>query len=150
MDTLRRHKAGLKLLPMPSMQKRLWYDRSDLSREIDCHRMEDTKRKGWSSMRGTQTHYDLELQPETQKWLEELPESVRPIHLPKEFARVANNIASTWKRPLECDKVFADLLLDNRGTRQGFPLKVLAEIYALSEYHSTIVFLRTKKPDSWY
>jgi hypothetical protein len=112
--------------------------------------MEGGKKKDWSLERKPQSREDLELQPSTIQWLKDLPDSVRPVHLPKEFARVANNIASTWKRPLECDKVFTDLLLDNRGTRQGFPLKVLAEIYALSEYYSTVVFPKTKKPNLWY
>ena len=101
----------------------------------------------WVSKRQQQISFDLELQPETQQWLDDFPEEVRPVNLARQFARVANKIARAWRRPAICDGVFEELLIDHRGTRQGFPEEVAMEISALAEYYRTVAY--PKKSDVW-
>jgi hypothetical protein len=83
---------------------------------------------------------DLELNAAAQAWLAALPEPERPKELALRFPRIVNRIATMWKAPLHMDRYFEDLLTDNRGTRQGFPLGVLTELSSLKDYYQTKVF----------
>jgi hypothetical protein len=76
-----------------------------------------------------------------------LPENLRPLHLARQFPRIANKLAEVWQRPVICDKVFEDLMIDNRGTRQGFPHDVAKEIGDLRGYYNTEVYV--PKLDTW-
>jgi uncharacterized protein len=58
-----------------------------------------------------------------------------PHQLEQHFGRVLERILDVWGTP-QAEQCFLDLLVDSRGTRQGFPLKVAEEIYFLSELHS--------------
>ena len=108
---------------------------------------EQEEKKDWAKARKQQVPFDLELQPETQKWIDDLPEEIRPVNLAEQFARVANNIARVWRRPAVCDDVLDELLVDHRGTRQGFPPEVAMEISALAEYYRKVVYPR--KENLW-
>jgi len=68
-------------------------------------------------------------------WLHRLPESVQPHALAKQYARIANVLCAAWKDVTSCRKYFTELLVDNRGGREGFPQGVLQEIQALQEYY---------------
>jgi len=68
-------------------------------------------------------------------WLHRLPESVQPHALAKQYARIANVLCAAWKDVTACRKYFTELLVDNRGGREGFPQGVLQEIQALQEYY---------------
>src|SRR5574341_256460 len=50
-----------------------------------------------------------------------LDESLRPMLLAARYPRILNNVAELWRRPTLMDRYFDELLLDNRGNRQGFP-----------------------------
>jgi hypothetical protein len=63
------------------------------------------------------------------------------------FPDVLNRIADVWRSPLRAERCFDDLLLDSRGTRQGFPQPVLSEIASLRHYYLTRVF--PKRIDPW-
>ena len=80
------------------------------------------------------------LRPDTIVWLEELPDSVRPVALATGFPHVANRLSSVWRSPSRFDACMLSLLLDERGGRQGFPRAVASELAALSRYHATIAF----------
>ncbi len=71
----------------------------------------------------------------TARWLAALPEGVRPTALAEQFARIANQIFTTWNDPPECQKYFETLFSDHRGPRQGFPEEVLRDIERLRAYH---------------
>src|SRR5574341_560488 len=62
-----------------------------------------------------------------------LDESLRPMLLAARYPRIPNNVAELWRRPTLMDRYFDELLLDNRGNRQGFPLGILLELTALKE-----------------
>jgi hypothetical protein len=73
----------------------------------------------WSSLR--KAHPLNQLLPATRRWLDSLPASSRPIEMVKTYPRIANRIALAWNDPKNAQEVMDDLLIDQRGGRQGFP-----------------------------
>jgi hypothetical protein len=63
------------------------------------------------------------------------------------FPDVLNRIAEVWSSPTRAERCFDDLLLSNRGARQGFPQAVISEIASLRHYYFTRVF--PKQIDPW-
>ena len=51
-----------------------------------------------------------------------------------------NRIARLWHRPIQLDAYFDDLLIDQRGGRQGFPFAVASELAALKVYYETKIY----------
>jgi len=82
---------------------------------------------------------DEPLSAEVVLWLNELPETVRPMQTCARFPRIVNNIAKAWPQAQQCRALFDDLLLDNRGDRQGFPMDIAFELAALKNYYETAV-----------
>jgi hypothetical protein len=74
----------------------------------------------------------------TAKWLAALPVEVRPVNLARDFPRVANKLCELWKRPAQCEPFLVELMFDQRGGRQGFPLSVAGELAALNSHYATI------------
>jgi ankyrin repeat protein len=58
-----------------------------------------------------------------------------PYELERQYERVLHQILDVWGTP-RAEQCFLDLLVDQRGSRSGFPIKVAEEIYFLSELHS--------------
>jgi hypothetical protein len=83
---------------------------------------------------------DLRLSEEAEKWLNALPEAVRPTKLATSYPRVANRLCQCWRRPVKADRYFEDLLTDKRGGRQGFPIGVALELASLNDYYRKEVF----------
>jgi hypothetical protein len=67
-----------------------------------------------------------------------LPPEFQPRAIGKAFPRIANALAALWTRPDAFTSYLDDLLIDNRGARQGFPIDVLAELHALSGYGAVL------------
>lgn len=103
--------------------------------------------ENWEAKRQPEIPSDLKLGGETVVWLMSLPENLRPLHLARKFPRIANKFADAWQRPVICDKIFDELMLDHRGTRKGFPLEVAKEITELRAYYSNEVYVQ--KQDNW-
>ena len=76
--------------------------------------------------------------PHTLQWADGLPPSVRPAALLRQYARIANLIAVTWRDSEHFDVYMESLLTDKRGNRRGFPLEVLRELEALRHYRDTL------------
>lgn len=72
-------------------------------------------------------------------WIAGLPAELRPHELIVHYARIANRLAELWKYPLACEKFMSELMIDERGDRQGFPDKVAHELAALHLYYTTNV-----------
>ena len=89
---------------------------------------------------------DEPLAQATATWIESLPSQVRPVNLSREFPRIANRLCELWKRPAQCEKYFADLLFDRRGTRKGFAPDIAAELGALDSYYES---LHPRKHSIW-
>lgn len=83
---------------------------------------------------------DEALRAEALRWLEDLPEPVRPCRLPAAYARIANEIARRWRDPDGCLAYLNDVLVDRRGTRQGFPMEVALELARLKSYYETVLY----------
>jgi len=83
---------------------------------------------------------DLELNAEGQALLDSLDAGLRPNELATSFPRIVNQMARLWRRPRELDKYFDGLLVDTRGNRHGFSLKVLIELTTLKEHYQTTAF----------
>lgn len=73
------------------------------------------------------------LQLSTRAWVAALPDHLRPKLLPVTFPRIANRIAECWDNPKEASKYFDELLFDERGGRQGFPMAISLELAVLKE-----------------
>ena len=73
------------------------------------------------------------LSAETVTFLSSLNQSVRPYQLAVRFPRIVNTLARLWQQPGQLDRYLDDLLIDTRGNRQGFPLRILTELVALRE-----------------
>jgi hypothetical protein len=90
------------------------------------------KPENWTEKR-TETPSEA-LTDETNAWLAELPESVRPRQLALRYARLANKLCRLWKEPLKFERLLDDLMTDRRGGRKGFPLHIATELATLHDY----------------
>ena len=71
-----------------------------------------------------------------------------PYKLEKTFARIAEKIVELWDSP-QIGSYFAELLIDDRGNRQGFPPDVAREIFLLSIAHEKIRNEQRGETDVW-
>jgi hypothetical protein len=87
----------------------------------------------WSMLRKVRpVNYML---PMSMAWLSTLPKHVRPMALVTQYPRIANAIALEWDRPVACRAYFADLLVDHRGARKGFPADVYRDLTTLRDHY---------------
>ena len=75
------------------------------------------------------------LVPPTQRWVENLPQNVRPNALLRQYPRIANLIAAAWRDPKAFYPYMESLLTDKRGNRKGFPAEVLNELVDLKQHY---------------
>lgn len=80
----------------------------------------------------------LVLLPRTARWIESLPPDVQPRALAARYARIANVICAAWEDRPACRKYLAELLIDRRGGRKGFPPEVTLDIETLLTYHGQL------------
>ena len=73
------------------------------------------------------------------RWMEHLPEHVRPLKTAARFPHIADALAANWQAPDACRAYFDRLLLDQRGNRQGFPKPIAAELAALKDHYESVV-----------
>ena len=71
-------------------------------------------------------------------------EQFYPAALEAKYARIFNRIMDLWGLD-ELEDYFADLMVDKRGGRQGFPPDVLNDILTLSRIHGRILELQNAK-----
>jgi hypothetical protein len=119
--------------------------RSDTNQSTQKNSQPTTDQKLYEQLRKAPTSADLELTEDAKQFIASLDLSVRPIETAKQFPRIVNRIASLWKKPFLMDGYFEDLLIDKRGNRQGFPLRIAGEITALQAHYSTSVFPKTSE-----
>lgn len=75
------------------------------------------------------------LSPYTQQWYDRLPVNVRPGMLRAKFPRVLETLRENWSAPAQLQAEFKRLLIDDRGSRQGFPFAALQELHRLNDYY---------------
>ncbi len=77
--------------------------------------------------------------PRTLAWVASLPPNVQPTALLRQYARIANLIASTWGAPAPFNAYIESLLTDKRGNRRGLPREVMDELVTLQHYHEDTI-----------
>ena len=80
------------------------------------------------------------LRPETERWISQLPESVRPRRLSVEYPRIANELAGVWGKAKACTACLDQLLIDRRGERSGFSSEIALELAILKDYVETVLY----------
>jgi hypothetical protein len=78
------------------------------------------------------------LLPSSMRWLEQLPEEVRPVQLARDFPRIVNLLAASWPQPAEFHLYGDRLLVDHRGNRKGFPIPIREELHRLLNYYESL------------
>ena len=95
----------------------------------------------WAGMRHPESAEATTLSAAALKWLAVLPPQARPLELCRTYPRIGNQVAALWANPAVLSDFLADLLIDKRGGRQGFPDGIALEISQLQEH-----LLRTMEP----
>jgi hypothetical protein len=95
------------------------------------------RRENWDDKRRAPSPYDQTLNAAASKWLETLPETVRPLELSRRFPRIVNKLSRYWDSPAMIAECFDDLLVDKRGGRKGFPPEVQVDLRRLFTYWQT-------------
>jgi hypothetical protein len=90
--------------------------------------------KNWSAKRHSTAQEDVKVTKEVMAWLSQLPPEVRPRALAIQYPRIFNKIAALWATPKQCEQYLDELLMDERGTRQGFPSDVATELTVLKSH----------------
>jgi hypothetical protein len=93
-----------------------------------------------SANRSPELLADLRLSEQTASWLAALPSRFDPSSSQQSYPRIANRLCQCWRRPVEADRYFEDLLNDRRGGRRGFSFEVAQEQAVLSDYYRKEVF----------
>jgi len=74
----------------------------------------------------------------TAQWAAALPAPVVPHAMLSKFPRICNLLAVLWQDPPSLRRYVDDLLVDKRGNRQGFPIEILRELFALRAYYDEL------------
>lgn len=77
---------------------------------------------------------DEHLLAHTQNWLSALPKGARPVHLPAEFPRIANELSRLWPETAALDRYFKEKEFSPRTDRKGFPPVIKEELLAMHVY----------------
>ncbi len=72
--------------------------------------------------------------PTSQRWAALLPDEVQPRALLLQFPRIANKLARLWGDKKSVADYLNQLLIDQRGNRQGFPPEVHNELLNLRDH----------------
>jgi len=85
----------------------------------------------WEQFRRPQNPKSMILTDHAVKWLFSVPREILPKTLAREYPRIINYIADRWETPSACVAYLDELLIDERGTRQGFSQKIVFELNRL-------------------
>ncbi|WP_066741201.1 hypothetical protein [Cupriavidus sp. D384] len=87
----------------------------------------------WSEQRQAPDPVNLSLTPVALRWLAQLPREIRPLELFYAYPRIGNHLAALGNAAAVSAFV-AELLIDKRGNRQGFPGGIAVELSRLQDY----------------
>ena len=71
-----------------------------------------------------------------------------PHKTAEKYPRIVERIGILWGT-VGMARYFNDILFDERGDREGFPPEVMAEIFALSNYHESANPSRSALESAW-
>jgi hypothetical protein len=92
----------------------------------------------WSELRQAPDPINLSLTPVALRWLAQLPREVRPLELFYAYPRIGNHLAALGNAAT-VSAFLAELLIDKRGGRQGFPGGIAGELSRLQEFLLTLL-----------
>lgn len=69
-------------------------------------------------------------------WLASLPEKARPLRLARDFPRLADKLVLADGDAELAMAVLDRLMIDDRGSRQGFPVEVASELMRLRTHYA--------------
>ena len=72
-----------------------------------------------------------------------------PMQLANRHPRIIERIVGLWNRGPELEAYFDDLLIDQRGNREGFPPEIIMEILALKNYVLGLRKPPDRSPNTW-
>lgn len=72
-------------------------------------------------------------------WYENLPEKVKPTALRCKFPHILQKIQRVWESPRQLDQLLNGMMVDDRGSRQGFPFAAIREMHALRDYYFEVL-----------
>lgn len=93
----------------------------------------------WLERRRPAEARDRLLTPLAETWLDRLPRTLRPVELTRAYPRIANLLAESWNDADVCLAILGELMVDQRGTRRGFPQPVVLELVALRDYRAASI-----------
>lgn len=99
----------------------------------------------WSESRQAPDPVNLSLTPVALRWLAQVPREVRPLELFAIYPRIGNQLAALGNAAAVSAFV-AELLIDKRGDRQGFPGGIAVELSRLQEYLLQLLQPRDAEP----
>jgi hypothetical protein len=77
-------------------------------------------------------------------------ETVYPAELSANYPRILEKLEQLWDQPEQIRAYFRELLVTQRETRQGFPMKVYMEIFAMSEHYNKLHPLPHNPDDNFW
>lgn len=101
-----------------------------------------------SIARSNQRTANILMNPKLEQYLASSPE-LYPHELEARFPRIVEAIVAAWPYPEQAAAVFDDLLVDRRGTRQGFPPSIAREIFQLSAGYDKLRAAAKENGDVW-
>ena len=72
-----------------------------------------------------------------------------PHKTAEKYPRILERITILWGT-VGMSRYFNEILFDERGDREGFPPEVMAEIFALSNYHESTKPSRSALESAWH
>ena len=115
---------------------RFWNSIANAKREIEEKHQKVIERA--CGMRAPIQPNNQVLLDTTLRWLARLPKDVRPMVLAGRYPRIANDIADIWRRVARCEEYLDTLVVDRRGTREGFPPDVAHELNNLRGFYAEL------------
>jgi hypothetical protein len=88
------------------------------------------------------------MNPALQHYLALTPD-LYPHELEARFPRIIDSIVAAWPSPEQATAVFEDLLVDRRGSREGFPPSIAREIFQLSIGYEKLRAAAKEPGDVW-
>jgi hypothetical protein len=89
----------------------------------------------WARLRAPHFAHEHVLSGWTRGWLQDLPDTVRPLELSTLHPHVVNRLALSWRDVSLTEHLLGDLLIGRRKGRNGFPPPVVAELLRLRDFH---------------
>lgn len=77
-------------------------------------------------------------------------EEVYPAELSARYPHILEKLELLWEQPEKVRAYFQEILVNQRETRQGFPVDVYMEIFALSEHYNKLYPLSRNPDDDFW